>query len=214
MALVAIRAVVHVPVNPLVRLVSRGLGMANGAGEHGIVRWIGMAITARRRPAMVLREIRVVKRGPRPCGGGVASLASGREPGRGVVGVGCALIVRLMAPVAVGRKSCVIVVDMAARTGRRNMGAGQRKSGVVVVVVRRNPRRRVMADVTGIGKTNLCVVRAVGICKIRHVTRRANRIAGSERVVPFHVTLRTLQSGVGAGQRESGAGMVERPVTP
>ena len=118
MALVAIHTVVHIASNTLVCGIRLGLRVAVCTGEDRVVVRIRVAGAAHTvGVAMVQREPCVIERCARPRYRGVARRARGRETRRRMVGVGRAVVVRLMAGVAIGRRSRKHVVDVAERAG-------------------------------------------------------------------------------------------------
>src|ERR1700686_4115306 len=94
--------------------------VADNAGEHRIVRGVGVAIGARGPFALVVttvnREVgRVVRRigGAGPVHEGVARIAGGREASGCVSGGSGVRVVCLVATVAIARSSGVVVAHMA-----------------------------------------------------------------------------------------------------
>jgi len=119
MALVAVHAVVHIPLDAVVVRVGLGLGMAIGALENRVVVRIRMARrTHAIRVAMVDRErrvLRVIERCIQPVRGVMAVLASRREELRlrRVSRVGRAVIVGEVARNAQVAGQIVVIVDVA-----------------------------------------------------------------------------------------------------
>ena len=115
-----------------------------------------LVAVAARRPATpvragVDREVApvVVEVGPAPGARVVAVLARRREARRRVVRVGRAVVVRLMARVAVGRRAGVAAADVAGRAGDPRVRAGQREARLAVVEAGRLPGGRVVAGRAG-----------------------------------------------------------------
>ena len=101
-----------------------------------------------------------------------------------------------MAPVTGCRQGCVVVVNVAARTRRRYMRAGQRKCGVVVIESCRNPRRCVVAYLTRLRKSCRSMIRVIRAVVVLHVAGRAG--SAGQVVIPVYVTLRALHIGMRA----------------
>ena len=108
----------------------------------------------------------VVERRGRPPGRRVAQRAVGRETRRNVIGIGCAVEVRLMASVAVSRQARIVVVYMALGTCHVDVRARERERGVVVIKGRRCPRRCVVAGGAGCWEPGGNVVRIIGGCEV------------------------------------------------
>ena len=149
MALVAVDAVVNVTTNVRVAEIGRIIvPMASRALEHRIVTRIRVAGgTNAIGSAVVQREVRVIKRCPRPRGCGVARRAGCWEPGSLMVRVCRARVVGLVTRIAVRRNCRVIVVHVAIGAGNRRVRTRQRERRVVVVKARWDPCRRVVANV-------------------------------------------------------------------
>ena len=142
MALVAVDAVVHIPiyirVTEIVRVIA---AMAGRALEYRIVVRIRMACGADAiGVAMVNRELRVlrvIERRPSPGGRGMASRAGGREELRlrGVAWIRSVVVIGLMAADTGRGQRGVVTVDVAvgACPGRYGMGSGQGERRVVVI---------------------------------------------------------------------------------
>ena len=141
MALVAVNAVVHIPLHALVIRVRLGLRVAVRALEDRVVirirvtrgaHVIRVPVTGRE-----LRVLRVIEGRVQPVRGAVAILTSRREELRlGLMsGIGGVVVVRLVAANARRRERRVVAVDVAVRTlpWRNGMRAGQRECRVVMV---------------------------------------------------------------------------------
>ena len=142
MALIAVVAVVHIPVNLRVLEVVRVIAsVAPRALEDTVVVGIGVAGRAHiARTAVACRErrvLRMVERCIQPAGGVVAVLArSGKELRlRRMARIGRGVVIILMASNAGGWQSRVIAVEVAigALPGRHGMRAGEGKRRVVVI---------------------------------------------------------------------------------
>jgi len=212
--LVAIGAVPHEVLHPLVLLGGSGLRVAISALEDCVIVRIGMTGGAHPvRIAVVDGEPGVIERGARPGSGRVASLAGSRETRRGVVRVGRALIVALMTRVTVSGDSRVVVVDVTVGTGNRGVCASQWEGRVVMVEGGVSPGHGVMAHVAGGRKPQGDMVhRTKRVVIVGLVARDTGRAA--QLVVIVDVALRALQCGVGAGEGKAGGGVVELAVSP
>lgn len=149
-------------------LVGRRLSVANRTRKHRVVARIRMAIAAHFGVPVVLREPCVIERCPRPCCRGVTRCARRWESRCGVVRIRRVLIVGLMAPVAVRRKSRVVVVDMAihAVPRRNRVRSRQRKCRGVVIERAVRPGDGVVAHLTCRRETQLCVVHRRSRCVV------------------------------------------------
>lgn len=142
----------------------------------------------------------------------MAQGAGSGESRRHVVGIGSALIIPLVAGVAVRRRSRILAIDVAAGAGHGGMGAGERKTGAVVIETGRNPRRRVVAYLALLRKPGGCVVRIVGVLEILEVTGHAQ---GTEiRKLSAHMAGLALQRGMRAGEWKTAQSVVEGGVSP
>ena len=198
MALITINAVVDVILYTLMIRVRLALRVAIGAGKHRVVVRVGMAGGADAIGSAVIRgEPCVIKDRAQPRSRVVARLARGREARRLMVGVGRAVVVRLMAAVASRRQSRVVVVHVALRTWDRDVEARQWEGGQIVVERRLQPGRRVVAHLTGVGESDRSMRRIVGAVVVRHVAGRACWVA--QVIVPIHVTLRARSCQMHAG---------------
>src|ERR1017187_1520407 len=149
----------------------------------------------------------VVEHGIEPIRGGVADGTIGGEPGGNVIrivrGVKCGQVTTG----ALRRGIHVVVVHVTLRAGRIDVGAGERELGRVVVEGGRRPGCGAVAYLAGGGEPRGNVVRVgCGLVDVQ-VTPRAHGGSVGELVV--HVALGAGRIGVGAGERESGGGVVE-----
>jgi hypothetical protein len=147
-----------------------------------------------------------------PRRGAVAGVARGWKSGRDMVGIRCALIIRLVARVAVRRHGRVVVVHMAARARHSGMCSRQWECSVVVIETRRLPCSSVVADFALLWEAGLHMVRIRRSVEIIEVARYACSVV--QTVVAIHVALRTLQAGMRSGQRKSGRRVIERRARP
>ena len=190
MALVAIHTVVHIAPHALVPGIRLGLRVAVRTGKDRVVVQIRVAGAAHTvGVAMVQREPCVIELAIRPLDSVVAGCTGGREMGGDVVRIVRILVVRLVAAIAVGGQSCVIVVDVAVGAGARrySVGACEREAGLVVVKVGVGPFDRVMADLAGLRKASLHVIRVIGVIEIGQVTSDAGGVVQPVIVVDMAV---------------------------
>src|SRR5580692_872353 len=137
-ALVARRTQVLISVD--IRVMEVGcvvIAMANRAGEHGVIRGVGMAGSADPvRIPMVDGEERMVRGGQgcrHPCRRRVACGAGG-GPARGsVIGVRGSIEICGVARVAIGRRAGKDIIDVAQVAGYGGVRTGERERRVVVV---------------------------------------------------------------------------------
>ena len=152
---------------------------------------------------------RVVEVRSRPGGCVVALLAILREAARNVIRIRGPLVIVQMAGHATRVRAVqrVVVVDVALRALQGRMRAGQRESGSRVIEGRSIPGRRIVALRAGLREIRLHVIRLGRTLEILQVAGHAGR--AGQIVVAVHVTLRALNGGVRAGERESGVVVIE-----
>lgn len=214
MALIAVHAVVHIVAHTAVIRSCLGSSVANRTLENRIIARIRMARRAHAlRVAMRHREPGVVKRSSTPRRRRVTSLASRREPGGHVVGVGRCLIHRSVAAIAIGRKARIVIVHVATAAGNRGVRPGERKPRRAVIESAGSPDDGVMAEVTGgrIPKLNVVDRRRRGVV-IALVTSHAT--CAGQGVVVVDVTRAAGNACVRPGQSESGRRVIERSSGP
>ena len=179
MTLVAIRTVVHIASNTLVFGIRLGLRVAACTSEDQVVVRIRVASAAHTvGVAMVQREPRVIELAIRPLDRVVASCTGGREMGGDVVRIVRMLVVPLMAAMAIGGQVFVIVVDVAVGAGARQYGmrACEREAGLAVVEIGVGPFDRVVADLAGLWKASLHMIRVIGAIKIGQMASDADGV--------------------------------------
>ena len=146
MALVAIRAVIHIAAYTLMFRICLRLRVAARTRENRVVGRIRVASSANSSGISVVNwKEGVVERRSRPRGCGVAGLAGSWETRRGVIRVGSGLVIGLMARETVGRNRRVVVVHVATGTGHLHVEARQRKGCRAVIELTVCPRDHVMA---------------------------------------------------------------------
>jgi len=154
----------------------------------------------------------VVERRAGPRRGVVAGGASGGEVGRDVVRILDARVIRLVARIAVGRDRGVVVGDVARRAGYRDVRAGERERGVVVIKSGGSPVRGAVTYRAVQGEARLRVVGIGGLVVVADVTGVAVR--GDGGVVVVYVTLRAGHGEVRTRERKHSGGMVESGPAP
>jgi len=118
-----------------------------------------------------------------PCSRRVAKGTRGREPAADVSRIGGSGKVCLVAGVAIRRRSCEHIVDVAAGARYRRMCSGQRERRVVVIKDRSRPRRRCVAGCAGGWEARRHVIWIGGSCKVCLVAGVAIRRGPREHVV-------------------------------
>ena len=212
MAVVAIHAVVDVAADAPVVGVGLRLGVAVGAGEHGVIIWIRVAGGAHStRAAVVGWEPGVVEGRIQPAGCAVAGGASRWESCRNVIRVVGRVVVGLVTRIAVRRNGRVVVVDMTHGAGHRWVGVkpGKRKCRVVVIERSRNPRRGAVADIALLRNPRGSVIGRVRSLVVLEVARDTS--GAGQVVVVVNVAHGAGHGRVGmeAGQRKTCAGVIE-----
>ena len=136
----------------------------------------------------------VIEAGCRPTGSSVAQLASLRESGLHVIGIGGLLEIGRVTRCAVGGRAGEVPVDVTERTGNGGMCSGQRKTRGIVVKSCVAPAHRVMARGTGLSEPNLGVV---GISSFLKISKMAGNASGGRAgEVSVDVALRASNVGV------------------
>ena len=184
-----------------------GVRVARGANT------LGVAVVDRE-----LGVLRVIEACARPGCRVVTILARRREELRlrGVAGVARVVVVGLMASDACGRQCRVVGVDVAigAHPWRYGVRASQREGGVVVIEGGVGPDRGVVAEFTSGGESGRGMDGIVRVRVVPLMTRVAERAV--QRIVAADVAIGALtrRDCVGAGQLESGAGVIEGAIGP
>jgi len=228
MALVAVSAVVHIPVHVRVlKIVGVVIAMAARALEHRVVSTVNVAGGALAvGVAMGDGELGVVRMrerraGPRAGAYAVAgsALCNREERGvraRGMSRVGGSVVVGLMAGAARVAVQVVIVVDVtvSAYPWRNGVHSDQGETCVVVIKGGVCPVDRVVAGLAGRGESSRRVRRVGGSRVVLLVARVAE--CAIQRVIVADVTIgaETRRHGVRVGQRETGGGVVKLAIGP
>jgi len=174
---------------------------------------VGIAMAGRK-----LRVLRVIEGCAGPCGGGVAVLARGREELRlrRVTGVGCVVVVRLMASDASCGQSRVVAVDVAvgADPRRHSVRAGQREGRIVMVERGIGPDGCVMTDFARSGEARGGVRRVRRARVVLLMARVAKSAVQGIVVVDVAIGTEPRRHGMRARQLEAGGRVIERGVRP
>lgn len=191
--------------------VRRGRSVAIGAGKDGVVIRIRVACSAYavRIPVSKREEGVILRRQCRgePGSSRVTCRAGGRPSGGHMVRIGCRGEVRLVARVAVGRRSRENVIDVALVARNVHMCASKREWRVVVIESSSGPRRCRMARFARGRESSRCMIRvrrSIPICLVAPIAGRRQR-----RVVVIRMALRALQRCVRARKWECGVVVVE-----
>ena len=215
MAAIAVDGVVDVPLNLLMVVVGRGLGMAatGHTREHRVVTGVRMAgrachvVIARRD-----REPGVVEGRARPLRGVVTGFARGRETSGDVVRIGGRFVFGCMARITERGSALVHVVDVTGRACRRGVFSSERESRRIVVEGRTRPLRGVMAGITGLWKASRDVV---GTRRHLIFGKMAGDAGGRQRsVLIIDVACQAGDRGVLARQWELGRAVIEGRAGP
>ncbi|RMH64410.1 MAG: hypothetical protein D6677_04960 [Calditrichaeota bacterium] len=135
----------------------------------------------------------------------MAVIAGGWETGGRVIGIGCAVIIGLVAGHAF--RGCIAVtVAMARGAILLLMGAGEREVGIVMIKISRRPLCGVM---TGGAIVTEIVAYMVGVLHTIKITAMATPAIGGRVGVAVAVAVDTVDGSMGAGKREIGVGVIE-----
>src|SRR5580704_11211494 len=147
----------------------------------------------------------------RRCGPGrraVARRAIRRESTRDMIGISRPSEVRLVAPIAVCRKTAgEVIVDVALSAGNRDVCAGQRERGLVVVKLSVQPCGRAVANLAGGRESRRYVIGIGGPGEISLVATETIRRQRGEVVVDVAGCARNGR--VRAGEREWGVVVIK-----
>ncbi len=127
MALIAVRAVIHVTASSGMPGIRLCLCMASGARKHRIIGRIGVAIAARFRASVTCLPPCMVERRSCPCCRGMARSARGREPCGLMAGVCSVLVFSRVTRVTIGRGPGIFAVDVAQVALHSGVRTGQRE---------------------------------------------------------------------------------------
>src|SRR6266567_1782430 len=136
----------------------------------------------------------------------VACSAGGGESRSDVVGIGGGVVLSFVARVAVGRRTCVDVIDVALGAGYSNVCAGKRECRFVVVEDSIGPRAGVVANGAGCGESSRDVIWVGGGGVLRLMAGVA--IGGSARESVVGVALRAGNVDMHSSERIAGVGGV------
>lgn len=131
---IAVHAVVDISGDTIVSGIGGRCSVTVGAGEHGVVRGVGVTGCADTVGATMLHvEPGVVEGCASPCGGVVTSGAGGWETSGYVVGVCCASVLGFVAGVAIGGRACIHTIDMARGACDSGVRASEGEWRLVVI---------------------------------------------------------------------------------
>ncbi len=130
----------------------------------------------------------------------MACSAGGGESRSDVVGIGGGVVLSFVARVAVGRRTCVDVIDVALGAGYSNVCAGKRECRFVVVEDSIGPRAGVVANGAGCGESSRDVIWIGGGGVLRLMAGVA--IGRHGCVVIVDVALGAGRGEVGSGEGE------------
>lgn len=214
-ALIAIDAVVDVTVHALMVLIGLRLLVAVRALEHRVVVRVRVARRTNTVSTTVIsREVSVIKGRASPGCGRVASCAGCREARRSMVRIGRALVILLMAPVAVGGQGRVVIVHVTVHARNGGVRTGQRERCVVVIEAGVGPRCGAVTDVACGRKTDLGVVRVVGVVVIGLMATDASGVGAGQLVVAIHMALLAGHGEVETGQGPASGRVNEATAAP
>ena len=131
-----------------------------------------------------------------------------RKSKGGMIGIGCARVIRSVTVDAIRRERRVLIVRVATVARNRPMRSRQREFRVVMGEYRRLPDRRGMAGLTLMTKSPRSVIRVRRSVEISHVTLVA--IGIGELVIAIDVARLALCRHMPARQRELGRAVVKR----
>lgn len=188
-------------------------GDASGAGQ--LIVSVDVALRALQRsmrPGKRKSGAGVIEDRAAPGCGRMTGIASGRESRLRVVGVGGAGVILHVASRACPALQAVVPIKVALRAWQRSMRSSQCEAGTGVIKGRAAPRHGAVALLAGLRERRLHMIGIGRALVILQVTGNAGGIG--QLVVSVDMTLRALQRGVPAGQRESGAGVIKGRSAP
>ncbi len=221
MTLIAVHAVVDIPLNAVVVPVCLRLRMAICTLEHRVIIGIRMAGSAYTvRSAMVDRErrvLRVIKCRVQPIRGAMAVLARRREKLRlrFMSRVRRVVVVGLVAADAGRRQICVVVVDVAVRADARwnRVRSGQWERRFVVIEGRIRPLNRVMTELAS-GREARVRDGTLRVVEIGLVAGYAQVAVQIVVIVDVAVGARPGRNRMRTRQREAGLRVIELSIHP
>ena len=158
----------------------------------------------------------VIERGIKPGAGAVALVAGLREVRRDVIGIGGSLVVLQVAGRAGRAVQVVVVVDVAVGAGARRNGvqSGKRETGAVVIERGIKPGAGAVALVAGLREVRRDVIGIRRSLIVLQVAGRAGRAVEVVVVINVAVGAGARRDRVQAGERETGAVVIERGIKP
>lgn len=215
MAAIAVDGVIDVPLDLLMVVVGRSLGMTTTGHtrKHRVVTGIRMAasawhiVVARRD-----REPGMVEGRTRPLCGVVTGFACGGEAGGNVVRIGCRFVFGGVARITERGSALIHAIDVTGRACRRSVFAREREGGRIVVESRTRPLGGVVAGITGLRKPGRDVIRV----RRRLIFRQMAGDAGGRqrRVLIVDVARQTGNGSVLARQGELRRAVIEGRTGP
>ena len=189
----------------ILRLMAR-VAVGGSAGEH-IVDVAGSAGHGDMGAGKRERCVVVVERSGAPCRCGMADIAGLRVAARDVVGIGSVVVVRQMAGDTSRAQAGELTISMACGAHQRDMRAGESEAGLGVIENRAEPVGGGMAERAILGECRDDVIGIGGLVELGEMTPLALGRRSGELTV--QVALRAGRADVGAGERESHAGVIE-----
>jgi hypothetical protein len=150
----------------------------------------------------------VIEGRPRPGNGRVARVAGGGKSGLHVVRVGRALVVLHVARGASARGQAIVAVDVALCALQGSVRSSKSESRAGMVESGSGPGSRAVTALASLRERSLHMVRIGGALVVLHVAGDAG--CSGQVVIAIHMTLRALQRGVRAGEREAHRVVVKR----
>jgi len=159
---------------------------------------------------------RVIKRTAAPVSGGMAVLASRREPSRHMWRVVGVIEIGLVTTDAgrVRTRQVVVTIDMALRALQRKVRTGQGEARGRVIEGCIAPRGRVVTILTSCRELRLHVARVVGVVKVGLVATHADSVRRGQLVVAIHVALHALHREVESSEGPACGRVIEGRVAP
>jgi len=216
-ALVAIHAVVDVPLDALMFAIGLTLRMAVRAGEHRII--IGIRVARRAisfRSAVVHVPPRVIELAIRPLDRVMAGRARCREVRRHVIRIGRRIILSRVAGEAIGIRNVVVVVNVAVRAHARRhlVRIRQRPARLAVVKLPIAPLQRVVTHFACRWEFRRHVIRILRLVVVVLVAAHARRVRDVVVVVDVAVRARPRRHRMRIRQRPARLAVVKLPIAP
>lgn len=130
----------------------------------------------------------------------------------GVIGIGGVVVILHVTRGARATSQLVVPIYMALRARQSGVRSGESKTRAGVIETGISPAHGAVANLTGLRYPRLHMVRISGALIILQMAGDTGCIG--DVVIAVDVTLRAGRSGVRAGKRKPGVGMVETGVGP